>query len=329
MPTVVADFLSLIARIIRKGRTWLAAIAGLGLSFACNTESAFLKTVAVAKGANGITFDANDFLYIASLRGNEIIVANSSTGAILRRLGLEEGVEAPDDVAFGPDGSLYWTSFDTGKVCRLSPQGVRNEQMVAPGVNPIAFSDDGRLFVAVAYKGDVLYEVDPFFRHTPRVILRDLGWLNGMTWGRDGYLYAPVWSKGQVVRIDVNSGETVVVADGFGKPAAVKFDSHARLHLVDYETGQVWQIDTHTGTRQLLVRLPPHLDNLAFDSQDRLFVSHADEGVIYEIPSERARGTCEQNPALTNYYSEHKIVYVPPYKVNHPLRSRDGGHRGE
>jgi sugar lactone lactonase YvrE len=298
MPTVVADFLILIARIITKGRTWLAAIAGLGLYFGCNTQPPFLKKLLVPKGANGIAFDANDVLYIASLRANEIVVANASTGAILKRLGLDQGVETPDDVAFGPDGSLYWTSFETGKVCRLSPQGLRSEQMLAPGVNPIAFSDDGRLFVAVAYKGDVLYELDPLFRHTPRVILRELGWLNGMSWGRDGYLYAPVWSKGQVVRIDVNSGETLVVADGFKKPAAVKFDSRARLHLVDYETGDVWQVDLQTGNKRVLVQLPPHLDNLAFDSQDRLFVSHADDGVIYEIPSENATGTREQNAAL-------------------------------
>jgi sugar lactone lactonase YvrE len=235
-------------------------------------------------------------LYIASLRGNEIVVANASTGAILKRLGLKQGVKTPDDLAFGPDGSLYWTSYDTGKVCRLSPQGQRSEQMLTPGVNPIAFSGDGKLFVAVAYQGDVLYQLDPFFRHKPRVIVRDVGWLNGMDWGRDGFLYAPVWSKGKVVRINVNSGEIGVVTDGFGKPAAVKFDSRARLHLVDYLTGRVWQINMQTGEKQVLIQLSPHLDNLAFDSQDRLFVSHGEEGNIYEILSEKSTGRHSRNP---------------------------------
>ena len=89
-----------------------------------------------------------------------------------------------------------------------------------------------------------LYELDPLFHTAPRVIARNLGWLNGMDWGRDGFLYAPVWSKGQVVRIDPSSGEVEVVGDGFGRPAAVKFDSHGRLYLVDYLTGEVWQINT-------------------------------------------------------------------------------------
>jgi sugar lactone lactonase YvrE len=287
--------LALTVRAMRKSWIWITAIAGLGLWLGCNTEPLFKIKVSLPKGANGIAFNAKDVLYIASLGGNEIVVADASTGTILKKLGLEQGVEAPDDVAFGPDGSLYWTSFDTGKVCRLSPQGLRSEQMLTPGVNPIAFSDDGRLFVAVAYKGDALYELDPFFRHTPRVILRNLGWLNGMNWGRDGYLYAPVWSKGQVVRINVDSGETAVVADGFSKPAAVKFDSRARLHLVDYETGKVWQINIQTGTKQVLIHLPPHLDNLAFDSQDRLFVSHGEKGNIYEILSVKRTRTVGQN----------------------------------
>ena len=32
-----------------------------------------------------------------------------------------------------------------------------------------------------------------------------------MDWGRDGFLNVPVWSKGQVVRIDPSSGEVEVV----------------------------------------------------------------------------------------------------------------------
>jgi sugar lactone lactonase YvrE len=289
---IVVRYLSMTLRAISKTTAiWMTLISGLSFWFGCNTEPLFTIRVSLSRGANGIAFDANNVLYIASLRGNEIVIADASTGMILKRLGIEQGVETPDDLAFGPDGSLYWTSFDTGKVCRLSPQGLRSEQMLAPGVNPIAFSDDGRLFVAVSYRGDVLFQLDPLLRHTPRVIVRDLGWLNGMVWGSDGYLYAPVWSKGQVVRIDVNSGEAVVVADGFSKPAAVKFDSRGCLHLVDYETGKVWRINIQTGGKQELIQLSPYLDNLAFDSRDRLFVSHAEEGNVYEIqPKRRTKG---------------------------------------
>jgi hypothetical protein len=92
-------------------------------------------------GAAGIIFDSKDQLHISSIVGREIVVMDPETGEILDRLGPDVGVEGPDDLIFGPDGSLYWTSFLTGEVGRLSPDGVCTSQFVAPGVNPITFSD--------------------------------------------------------------------------------------------------------------------------------------------------------------------------------------------
>ena len=54
-----------------------------------------------------------------------------------------------------------------------------------PGPNPITFSDDGRLFVALCFVGDSLYEVDPEGIEAPRLIAENLVGcaLNGMDWG--------------------------------------------------------------------------------------------------------------------------------------------------
>ncbi|MCP4289438.1 MAG: hypothetical protein GY792_34295 [Gammaproteobacteria bacterium] len=232
-------------------------------------------------GTNGVMFDSDDRLYIASINGNEIVVMDSDTGKILERLGPDKGVIAPDDLAFGPDGSLYWTSLPIGEVGRLSPDGVKSGQKVARGVNPITFSDNGRLFVALDFLGDALYELDPDFVDPPRLIAENLGWLNGMDWGPDGFLYGPIWSKGQVVRVNVDAGTITTVADGLGVPAAVKFDSQSRLHVLD-QRGEVWRVNTETGNKEVVARLTPGGDNLAFDSQDRLFVSHTQDGTIFE-----------------------------------------------
>ena len=81
------------------------------------------------------------------------------TGKILDRLGPALGVETPDDVTFGPPGSTYendifWTALFTGEVGRLTPDGTKiTAGQVFPGVNPITFSDDGRLFVAHDFFG--------------------------------------------------------------------------------------------------------------------------------------------------------------------------------
>ncbi|HEY9206447.1 MAG TPA: hypothetical protein VIO58_11060, partial [Candidatus Methanoperedens sp.] len=200
-------------------------------------------------GANGIMFD--DMLYIASVFGREILVMDPETGQIISRFGADRGVDSPDDLAFGPDGSLYWTNIMTGEVGRLTPQGGNITQKVAMGVNPITFSDDSRLFVALDFFGDGLYELDPGLVKSPRLIIKDLGWLNGMDWGTDGYLYGPIWSKGKVVRIDVKNGTNTSVAEGFGLPAAVKFDAKGYLYVADHMKGEISRVDVKTGGKDV------------------------------------------------------------------------------
>ena len=235
-------------------------------------------------GANGIMFDINDRLHIASALGREILVMETETGEISNRFGADLDVEAPDDLAFGPDGSLYWTAITIGEVGRLSPDGVKSGQFVGPGVNPITFSNDGRLFVALDFLGDALYELDPELKNPPRLIAENLGWINGFDFGPDGFLYGPIFTQGKVGRIDVDadSFSIVTVSDGFG-PSAVKFDSKGHLYSVDGGSGEVLRIDTKSGNREVIASLPHKLDNLAFDSRDRLFISSFSEGSIFQV----------------------------------------------
>jgi sugar lactone lactonase YvrE len=254
-------------------------------------EDAYGTTVLVEgapfHGANGINFDAQDRLYVASVDGSTISIMDPKTGKIIERLGPKQGVIAPDDMAFGPDGSLYWTGLFTGEVGRLTRGGVAETVAeLVPGANAITFSDDGRLFVSQCFFGDKLYEVDPDGLNPPRLISDALGpgcALNGMDWGPDGYLYGPRWFQGEVVRVDVDSGEFETVVDGIGAPAAVKFDSQGRLHVLDAQSGRVLRVDVTTGDQKLVATLDPGLDNLAFDSRDRLFVSSYADSFIVQV----------------------------------------------
>ena len=278
----------------------LVLIAGLSCKKAVEAPVEAMENVFVQgspiHGANGIIFDSNNRLHIASVFGREILVIEVETGEIQDKLGVTVGVEGPDDLAFGPDGSLYWTSILTGEVGRLSPDGMKTSQFVAQGVNPITFSDDGRLFVALDFLGDALYELDPKLKEPPRLIAENLGWLNGFDFGPDGFLYGPIWKQGKVGRIDVNSDSVIIetVSEGFF-PAAVKFDSKGHLHAVDFVSGEVLCIDTKSEKREVIAILSPGLDNLAFDSRDRLFVSNSQEGSIIQVlfeesdPSKKVR----------------------------------------
>lgn len=237
---------------------------------------------AQVRNANGILLDSNDNLYVASVYGGEIIVLDSDTGEITNRLGLESGVKCPDDLIFGPDGSLYFTNLIVGEVGRLSPDGAISNQSLAPGVNSITFSDDGRLFVGLDFMGDGLYELDPAFSKEPRLIAKDLGWLNGMDWGPDGYLYGPIWTKGEVVRIDVDSGNITTVAKGFDIPSSVKFNSLGDLYVADYGKGAIFRIHLNNSTTEIVADELERMDSIAFGSNDRLFTS-AEGGTIYEV----------------------------------------------
>ena len=257
------------------------------------TEPVVVAEGAPIHGASGLRFDGQNRLHVASVLGNEILVMDPATGEVISTIGANAGVVGPDDLAFGPDGSLYWTSFSTGEVARIDPEGVRTGQSIRPGVNGIAFSPDGRLFVTVVFMGDALYEVDPQLTAPPRLVATNLGFLNGIDWGPDGALYGPLWTKGEVVRVNVDTGEITSVAGGFNVPSAAKCGPDGRLYVVEQTTGRVQRVNLPGGEKEAVTSFPPGLDNLAFDRTGHLFVSHGQDGCVSEVLSDgTARAIC-------------------------------------
>ena len=241
------------------------------------------------RGINGILFGPDGDLYLTSVVTPALARIDPESGEILDNWGLEDGAKSPDDLAFGPDGSVYWTDISNGEVGMRTPTG-ETRVVAAPGVgvNPITFSDDGRLFVSQCFMDTNLFELDPAGEKEPRLIRDDLGpgcGLNGMDWGSaDGKLYGPRWFRGEVVRLDVDSGEMETVASGFEVPAAVKFNSEGVLHVLDSLRGEVVRVD-EDGGKQVVARVQPGLDNFAFDADDRLFISSFADGFIVEALS--------------------------------------------
>lgn len=238
-------------------------------------------------GANGMFFDGDDRLHVASVGGQRISVLDRDSGEGIDTLSADQGVAFPDDLTFAPDGTMYWTEFAFGEVRGLTADGT--SVSVASGissVNPITVSDDGRLFVAQCFDpvSNGIYELDPAGVEAPRLILGGIPGCasNGLDW-QGGFLYAPQWFNGRVVRVDVETGELTEVTTDWPVPAAVKFDSNGALHAVSYGSGEVVRIDLETGVRTVLAELPIGLDNLAFDSDDRLFVSSATDAFIVEV----------------------------------------------
>ena len=236
---------------------------------------------------NGLYFGPDGRLYVGSASSAAVAALDPETGEVLERWGPEEGVRGPDDLTLGPDGSVFWTDFGFGEVRRRTPDGTTT-LIASPGlgVNPITFSDDGRLFVSQCALGDQLFEIDPDGIEEPRVISDQLGpgcGLNGMDWGPDDRLYGPRPGFHEVVRVDVDRGTVETVASGFQRPVSVKFDSRDRLHVLDTGAGEVVRVDVATGNTEVVGRVGIGSDNLAFDAEDRLFVSSFTDSYIVEV----------------------------------------------
>lgn len=234
-------------------------------------------------GIHGLAFDANDQLFAGSVNGQALYAVDRETGRVDVAVPAPEGMA--DDLVFLADGTMVWTSISAGMVRARKGDGpIRVLARDLPSVNSINVrKHDGRLFVGQVFGADGVWELDPEGIKPPRSIVKDVGGFNGFDVGSDGQLYGPLWFKRQVVRINPDSGEIKVIADGFGTPAAANFDSKGRLYVLDTARGEVVRINVASGEKQIVATLATSLDNLAIDSKDRLFVSNMADNAIHEV----------------------------------------------
>ncbi len=239
-------------------------------------------------GPNGSYVGPDGLIYQASVVGDQIVVVDPADGQVVDRIGPERCVRGPDDVFVTDDGTVYWTEILGGYVGRLLPDGTCKTQFVAKGVNPIAMRDDGRLFTALDFLGNGLYELDPELEAEPQLLIPDIDTLNGFTFGPDGRLYGPLFFNHQVVAIDVDvTPPTVeVVAEGFTIPSGVEFDSQGRMIVTDFAEGQVLRIDLDTGERETLLDIEGIIDNSSIGSDDTVYAAAFGDGQIWAVSAE-------------------------------------------
>lgn len=239
------------------------------------------------KGVHGLAVDLQGRLLAGSVVSASMYQVDIDSGAVKTFIGAPEG--QADDIAIGPNGEMAWTGFYLGKVLYRendnAPIRVLAEGL--PGINSIVFNQDtGKLFASQVFLGDALWEIDLSGGSEPRQIGKNLGGFNGFEVGADGWLYGPLWFKGQVVRINPDNGELQVIADGFDTPAAANFDSKGNLFVLDTKAGTLNRVDIPTGETHVVATLDTSLDNLAIDKDDRIFVSNmADNSIELVNPS--------------------------------------------
>jgi sugar lactone lactonase YvrE len=248
-------------------------------------------------GVHGLAFNKDDQLFAGSVLGQTLYRVQVDSGEVDRV--IDPPIGMADDIAFADDGTMAWTAFLLGKVYIRRPGGEPIEVAYGMGgPNSIAFGKDGRLFVTEVFLGDALYEIDiknagkpnsgfkSWAKNELRKIADKLGGLNGFEIHKDdGYLYGPIWFKGEIVKVNLETGAVEVIASGFKIPAAANIDPQNRdnVYVVDTGTGGIWSVSLTSKAKKLVASMKPGLDNLAFDSRGRLFVTSMTDNGIYLV----------------------------------------------
>ena len=292
---------------MRLGRFLTSALAALAVAALAVAGPALAQSAAPKEynqqflvpgswfhGVHGLAFNKDDQLFAGSVIGQAIYRVQVDSGEVDRFIEPPTGMA--DDIAFAEDGTMAWTAFLLGKVYIRKGNKTIEVANGLNGPNSLAFSKDGRLYVSEVFLGDALYEIDvknvdkPDFKSIPRNDLRriadKLGGLNGFEISKnDGFLYGPLWFKGQVVKINLENGTVEVIASGFKIPAAANLDPQNpdNLYVVDTATGGIWSVSLTSKAKKLVASLKSGLDNLAFDSRGRLFVSSMTDNGIYLV----------------------------------------------
>jgi sugar lactone lactonase YvrE len=105
-------------------------------------------------------------------------------------------------ITFGPDGTLYQSSYGSNRVFRINPDGTAD--VIAEGLRGptgIVVLEDGTLVVE-AYNSSILHRIHPDGTVEDWVTDRRFNGINGLTKGPDGTLYAIDHKDGSIFSID-------------------------------------------------------------------------------------------------------------------------------
>jgi sugar lactone lactonase YvrE len=284
------------------------------------SDHVFVKGAPLVGGSQGMYFDRDNHLIVAQVYGRAISTLNAETGEILQQLGFDDAsVAFVDDVVVGPgppdddDETLYWSDSFYFKTIFARPPGGPSVPLLpigsVPFANPVTLSDDGtRLFYAQCWNPtpeNGVYELNLETNTTTTILDGIFGCASNAMDFRDEFLYTPRPYEGRIVKIDLlagdddnNSNYTIsnVTTGWGGAPQALKFDSMGRLYATNSGNGQVAVINlTNPDTdnnREIIATFPPGwVDNLAFDKDDRLYISSTSDATIVELllPSNNTR----------------------------------------
>jgi sugar lactone lactonase YvrE len=204
-------------------------------------------------GTGGLAVDADGVLYQADF-GYSGHVGNS----VYRILpdGTVETFAQSDDFSsltmttFGPDGTLYQSSYGSDKVFRIAPDGTPT--LVAEGLRGpagIVVLEDGTLYVE-AYDSNTLHRVLPDGTVEDVVFDRRFNGINGLVRGPDGTLYLIDHKDGSLFAVDEVGGVTKL--HQFDRPTSHGAYLDGSLYITSRGSYVVFRYDIATGEAEII-----------------------------------------------------------------------------
>lgn len=153
------------------------------------------------------------------------------------------------DVAFGPDGHLYVSSFNQDRVFVIDATGQERLQIGASsnldGAWGLAFGPEGRLYVASVNSDSILvFERSGAF--VTEFTEPSIASLRHLAFGPDGHLYVTtrdISNVGSVLVFDAAGNFVRTFATSLSNPEGITFDADGRLYVATMTTIRVYDLE--------------------------------------------------------------------------------------
>lgn len=212
-------------------------------------------------GALGIVVGADGDIYVGSEESNMVLRFSGADGSFVARFvaddpatrGMDEtgGLSGPGAVLFGPDGSLFVSSFDSDAILRYDgATGAFLDVFADMGVDGpdagMVFGEDGNLYVP-SYYGNAIVRYDSTGTSLGDFATEMLDAPRTVLFAGE-HMYVANEGTSEVLRFDPVDGSFVDVfveagAGGLNGAAGMVFDPSGVLHVASVNNNRVLRFD--------------------------------------------------------------------------------------
>lgn len=259
-----AEATDIAGNLIEEGRLYaiyvMAVAIDNSISFSHALSDAVLITLASTKvhpvstlnqhfdASGGIVIGPDGAIYVADFgtgaQDGTKILKFTPDGASFTT--FADGLLGPTGGAFDSKGNLFWSSYSSSTVHKITPNGVVSHFATVPGPVAIVIDADDNLYVASCDGNDIkkitpdgtlsTFATDPAF-NCP----------NGMVVDLNGNLYTCNFEDGQVFQVDVNGKVTKWATIASGSSVNMTFYDEC-LYVTGRNAHQVYKIFVEDGT---------------------------------------------------------------------------------